>query len=94
MNEQPHKTTGDKLDQILFYLKRMEQRDRLRMWGSYVRSCIGLIPLAITIWLLWYLYAHGGSLINQIIEQAARQAAAITGQNQEAIIRQLQQLFK
>lgn len=91
MKEPPPKTTGDKLDDILFYLKRMEYRDRVRMWGGIFHSFLGLIPLAITIWLLWYFYAHGGDFINQIIEQAARQAAAITGQSQGAIMKQLQE---
>ena len=94
MKEQPPKNTGNKLDEILFYLKRIDHRDRIRMWGSYVHSFLGFIPLAITIWFLWYLYAHGGNLMNQIIERAAQQAAAITGQSQGTIIKQLQQLLK
>lgn len=91
MKEQSPKTTGDKLDEILFYLKRMEHRDRIRMWGGTARSIVGLIPLLITLWLFWYLYAHGGDFMNQIIERAASQAAAITGQSQGAILKQLEQ---
>lgn len=83
----PAKTTTDeKLQQIVQHLERMDKRDRLRTYGGFVRSILGLIPLAILLGTVWYGYNHADDLLQKITEQAAKQAAAITTGNTNKMI--------
>jgi hypothetical protein len=83
-------STADKLDAILHHLERLDKRDRLRTWGGFVRSILGLIPTAILLLGAWYLYAHGDDLIVRLMKEATKQAAVLTGQGAGALTNQLE----
>ena len=67
------KTVDEQLESIVQHLQRMDRRDRLRTWGGFVRSIIGLIPLAISLFTLWYLYQYGDQVLRDIFEEASKQ---------------------
>ena len=68
-------STNDKLDRIIHHLARMDQRDRWRTWGGFVRSIIGLVPVLVLLGSLWYFYQHGDQLIKQMTQQVVKQSA-------------------
>ena len=87
-------TKDDTLDQILEHLKNLDRRDRLRTWGGVFRSILGLIPIVIFIYSMWYFYQHGDEVLEKIARQAAIQAAEVTKQGTEGILQQLQDSFR
>jgi len=92
--EEPSKpTTDDKLDIIIGFLRRMDKRDRLRMWGGFFKGMLALIPLIIMLASIWYVFAHGDELLQKITQQAAREAATITGESTEGIMKQIELVF-
>jgi predicted PurR-regulated permease PerM len=74
-------TTDEKLDQIISYLERMNRRDRLRTIGGFIRGALGLIPLAIVLFLTWYGIKYGDQLLQKITSMAAEQAGRVAKQN-------------
>lgn len=87
----PKQTTDDKLDHIIALLEKMNSRDRLRTIGGFIRGILGLIPIAILIFSIWYFYQFGDELMAKIADQAAQSAAKVTGQGAGDIMKQLQQ---
>lgn len=77
------------MDRILHYLNQMNRRDRWRTVGGFFRSLISMIPLLLFLGSLWYLYAYGDVLLERLTYEAAKQAAALTGQNLDSILKQL-----
>lgn len=65
-----------KLDLIEQHLRRMDNRDRIRMYGSFIRSLISLIPIVILVWSTWYFVNHSAEIMKQIAESSAQAAAA------------------
>jgi succinate dehydrogenase/fumarate reductase cytochrome b subunit len=74
-------TPEDKLDQIVEILRQMNKRDRMRMWGSTIHSILGLIPLVVFLFSLWYVYNYGDQLLEQIAAEAAKQASNVATGN-------------
>lgn len=89
----PQTPTGveAKLDEIIDHLRRMDKRDRARMWGSTVRSVIHLIPIIILLWSLWFAYAHWDELLKQFARTAAEQSAEVMKQGSSNIGSSLQE---
>jgi cadmium resistance protein CadD (predicted permease) len=86
-------TTDDKLDIIVEFLRRMDKRDRLRIWGGFFRGLLGLIPLAVMLFSVWYVYEHGDELLQKITQQAAKEAAAMTSDSAQDILKQFEVIF-
>jgi len=80
----------DKLDQILEHLANLDRRDRLRTWGGFFKGIIALIPMLIFIYSMWYFYQHGDELLKKIARQAATQAAEVTKEDSQGLLKQLQ----
>jgi len=77
------KTNDEKLDAIVQHLEQMNKRDRLRTIGGFIRGLLGLIPLVVLLWSLWYFAQNGEALMKMIANQAASSAAQYTqGQSQ------------
>jgi len=85
-------TTDDKLDIIISHLQRFEKREKLRMWGSFVRNVISLIPVLIFIAATWYTVKYGDVLLQKITSMAAEQAGRVAAQNANGLIDQFNQI--
>lgn len=86
------KTTDGKLEEMLLHLRRMDKRDKMRMWGSFVKGLIGIVPAIIFLWGTWYLYQNGDAVLQKIAAEAAQQAAKVTEQSAGSILEQLQNI--
>lgn len=84
--ETPPETTDERLDIIIEYMRRMDRREKMRSAGAFVSGMIRLVPIAIFLWGSWFFYLHGDSVIQNITEQAARQAAKIAGENANTMV--------
>lgn len=82
------KSTDGKLEEMLLHLRRMDQRDRMRMWGSSIKGIIGLIPALIFLYGSWYLMQNSDDILAKIAEEAAKQAAAVTEKSAGSIMEQ------
>ncbi len=87
-------STNEKLDLIAEYLRRMDQRDRLRMWGGFFRTLIAIVPMIVFLWSLWYFANHADELMKKIANQAASSAAEYTKQNSQGMVEQLMKQYK
>ena len=86
-------TVEDKLDIIIEHLHRLDARDRLRTWGGFFRGLIGLIPIAVLLLSIWYMYEHGDELLQKITQQAAKEAAAMAGDNTGELMKKIELVF-
>ncbi|HVW66831.1 MAG TPA: hypothetical protein VHA78_03815 [Candidatus Peribacteraceae bacterium] len=73
-------TADEKLDQIVEYLRQMNNRDRLRTIGGTFRGLLALIPLLIFLWSVWYFYLHGTEIIKMITDESVKSAATYSQQ--------------
>ena len=91
----PKKTSDskDQLEEILEHLRHIDRRDRLRMWGSFFRGVIGIIPTIAFIYGLWYFYHHGDEVLSKVTQQAAEQAMRMTQESSDGLIDQLNEKF-
>lgn len=71
------KSTEELLEMILYYIQRMEKRDKWRTVGGTVRSIISLIPIIILVVSTWYLYAHGEEMIKLITKSMTEQMTTL-----------------
>ena len=60
------KSTEELLEMILYYIRRMEKRDKWRTIGGTIRSLIALVPVLLVIWSGWYFYKHGDDVVKMI----------------------------
>lgn len=67
-----------KLDEIIEHLRKLDERDKLRMWGGFFKGMIALIPVVLLLWSAWYFVNHGAELMKMIANQAASSAAEYT----------------
>jgi len=86
-------THDDKLDLIVEYLRRMDVRDRRRQIAGFFRGLLALIPTALFLWSIWYLYQHGDDLLKELTKQAAEQARIVTEQQGSGFMEQLKKQF-
>lgn len=77
----PAKPAESELTQILSILQRMDKRDRWRTIGGFIRGVIGMIPVAIAVFLTWYTITYGDQLLEKITSMAATQAGKVAQQN-------------
>lgn len=80
------KTTDDKLDVIIEYLRKMNRRDRLRMIGGFFRGLLSIIPIVFFLISMWYVYAYGDALLEKVAAVAAKQAANVARVNTGNIV--------
>jgi hypothetical protein len=78
INKAPQTTVEEKLEEMLVHMRKMDKRDRVRLWGGFVRSIISLIPLVLFLWSGWYFIQHGPELMKQVADVAASSAAKYT----------------
>ena len=71
----------------------MDARDKMRMWGGFVRSIIALIPIIFFIWSAWYIYEHGDELMKMIANQAASSAAEYTRDQGQSMVEQMMKQY-
>lgn len=83
----------EQLDAIVEYLRRMDKRDRLRTWGGFFKGILGLIPIAVLLLSIWYFYEYGDELITKITQQAAKEAASMTGDSASELLKQIELVF-
>lgn len=94
MSQPPKLPPEDKLDVIIRHLERIDNRDRLRMYGGLVRSILGFIPTLLLLGSLWYVYSKGDELLRKISMESARAAATYTQQSGSDFLKQLQNVIK
>lgn len=70
------KTTEELLEMILYYIQRMEKRDKWRTIGGTIRSLINLIPIILLILSTWYFYQHGDEFIKMITKSMTEQMSS------------------
>jgi hypothetical protein len=85
-------TVEDQLARIVTHLERMDRRDKLRTWGGFTRGVLGLLPLAIFFWSIWYVTTHMDEIIRTVSEEAALAASKYTQSYSEDIIDKFQGL--
>lgn len=83
----------EKLDAIIAHLDRLNRRDRLRTFGGFFRSLLGLVPLVLMLGSLWYAYAHFDTLLEKIAGEAAKQAAAVTKVDAGGLMEQFKKML-
>jgi len=74
------------LELILHRVEEMNRRDKLRTWGAFVRGLLGIIPLAVFLASLWYVYNNGEALLEKMAQQAAKQAAIYTQEQADGMM--------
>ncbi|MEQ1849814.1 MAG: hypothetical protein ABL890_04455 [Candidatus Peribacteraceae bacterium] len=94
MPTNPNTAIEEKMDQILLHLKKIDDRDRLRMIGGTVRFFISLIPIIILVWSVWYTIVNGPELMKALSEQAASAAAKYTQQQGGSLYDQVMEKVK
>jgi len=91
--KQEKRSVDEMLEEILKHLHNLDRRDRWRTIGGFFRGILGLIPIAITVYAVWYLWQHGDELLAKIAQQAAEQAAIVTSRGTDGLVEQIQQFF-
>ena len=82
-----------KLDTIIEHLEKIDARDRLRMWGGFIRGCIAIVPIAFLVWSSWYFVQHGADLMKQITDIAASSAAKYTQTSGQGMVDELMKKY-
>ncbi len=91
--ETPDTSVEAQLGEILEHLRRMDARDKLRMWGGFFRSIIALIPIILLVWSAWYFAQHGTEIMKTIADTAASSAAKYTQSQSQGVIDEMMQKF-
>ena len=63
---------------IVHYLEKMNHRDRLRMFGSFFKSIIMMLPVLVFLWSAWYFYVNGERLLRDIVSDVSRSTVQAT----------------
>ncbi|MCB9808310.1 hypothetical protein H6770_03570 [Candidatus Peribacteria bacterium] len=71
-------STDAKLEEIIEHLRRMDKRDRMRMFGASIKGIISIIPVLVFLWGAWYMYQNGDAVLQKIAAEAAKQAAQVS----------------
>ena len=77
MKRQEPLTNEERLEEILLHLRRLDSRDRLRMWGGFIHGILALIPTIILLVTVWYFYENGPAILQWVTQETAREAAAV-----------------
>ncbi|MDD5623117.1 MAG: hypothetical protein PHI23_00185 [Candidatus Peribacteraceae bacterium] len=92
--QQPATTTDEKLDLIIEHLRHLDNRDRWRTIGGFLRSLLHIAYLVIIVASIWYTFKYSDVILKKITEQAAEQAARITQQNTGNLMQELNKYLK
>lgn len=95
--EQPHppitpqQSVEEKLDVIIRYLHLLNRRDKWRtIWGTF-HGFLVFIPMLLTLFSLWYFYAHSAELMQNIMGGMFRAGG---NSSQPSIMQQIQDYVK
>lgn len=77
---------NEKLDLMVHYLHKMDQRDKMRTWGSFMGGLMKVGFYVLMIWGGWYFYQHSDEMISSVAKQAAQQAASMGASTSTTII--------
>ena len=83
----------EKLDQVLYYLQRMDRRDKWRTIGGFFRTLISFIPVVVLLWSVWYVVEHGSELMTMIIKQTASATAEATKGSGQGMLDELMKQY-
>ncbi len=81
----PTSAIEEKLDEILVHLRKMDKRDRSRMFGGYLKTIVSLISIGTLLWSVWYFAVHGQELMKGIAGVAASAAADATKNQSQSL---------
>ena len=79
----------EKLNNILDTLERLDRRDRWRTIGGFIKGALGLVPLGIFLWFLWYGVTYSDQLLQKLISMTAQEVNKSTQQNISTATREL-----
>jgi hypothetical protein len=83
----------EKLDIIAEHLRRMDQRDKLRLWGGTVRSLIAIVPVLVFLWSIWYFANNADEIMKKIADEAASSAAKYSQQQGQGVLDELMKKY-
>lgn len=86
-------STNEKLDQVIYYLHRMDKRDKMRTIGGFIRTLISFIPLILLLWSVWYIIQHGDELMETIIKQTATATADAAKGSSQGMLEQFMKQY-
>ena len=92
MTAEPSDT--DLLRQIVERLDRLDRRDRLRTWGGFFRSLLGIAPALFFLWAAWYGVTHIDDIIRKVAAESAKATAQYTQQQTSNFVEEMQKYFK
>lgn len=78
---------SERLDRVIYYLEKMDKRDRARAWGSFLKV---LIVWGVVIGSTWYALKYGPALIDQMTKKVLNQAAEQSQVEAQKLMEQLQ----
>ncbi len=76
--------TKELLEKIITHLEHIDRRDRIRLWGGFVRSLLSLIPTIIFLWTLWYVSENTDALLRKIANIAVEVTSGSTSTLQKS----------
>lgn len=79
-------TNDEKLDMMVYYLRRMDHRDKLRTWGGFVQSLVRIGGMVFFVYITWWSIVNADVLIDKVASAAAKQAANIAGQSTSQVV--------
>jgi hypothetical protein len=92
MEKSPVSLIEEKLNAILETLERLDRRDRWRTMGGFLRTIIGLIPLAIFLWFLWYGVTYSDQILEKLISMTAEQVNKTAQQTLQPTVKGLREI--
>jgi hypothetical protein len=84
----------ERLDQIALHLRHLDRRDRVRMFGSTLKSLVSLGTLAFVIWSSVYFVQHLDDIIKTMTQEMAKQTMQYGKAGSEDLMKQLQDMMK
>ncbi|MBI1812260.1 hypothetical protein HY285_01810 [Candidatus Peregrinibacteria bacterium] len=85
---------SERLDAVVYYLQRLDKRDKLRTIGGFFRALIMLIPTLLVLWSAVYFYQHGDEFLKKIASITTNQVSQFTQQHAGDFTKQLQDAMK
>lgn len=85
---------SERLDAVVYYLQRIDRRDRLRTIGGFFRALITIIPTLLVLWSALYFYQHGDEFLKKIASITTNQMSQFTQQHASDLAKQVQDALK
>jgi|GEM_PF-1112596 len=83
----------EQLDTIITHLERLDRRDRVRTFGGFIRSVLGLTPLLLFLGGGLYFYFYSEDVIGKIAEQAAKQTQTLLKSGDSSLLKEFQKML-